>query len=112
MGLDTYIYKKLKKSLVEQAFNKLVDEEEELIEVFYWRKCYSLQEWFSGWFGGVGNCEYHEMGEEVFVALLYAMEEGLIEAEYGNFKKDIIKLKKFLKVTDFNNEIFYFWAWW
>ena len=121
MGLDTSLYKQKIKPEIEQVFDKLVGNSEEIKEIEYWRKNYNLVDWFENLFGEMENTEYYEVTEDIFLAWLEALETGkLVYAPFGDdeesatieMKKDIEMIKKILKETDFNKYKFYIWSWW
>ena len=121
MGLDTTLYKQKVKPELEQVYNKLVEEEEKYEEVLYWRKNHELLNWFDSVLGGVENCEYHEVSEEVFVRWLQALEYKTLEYyEDDNeedwakeiLDRDIKMITKILKETDFKTTKFFFHNWW
>lgn len=117
MGLDTTLYKKVELPALERVYNRLVEEEDDYVEVIYWRKNHNLLDWFR-LHVEVNNCEYVEVTKDMFVMWLYALQNG--ELNYGRYEgqyqdeidRDIKIIKEILKTSDFEKTKYYFYNWW
>lgn len=93
--------------------------DEEMEEVFNWRKVYPLHDYF---------CKVTEMNDEMngrevpitkeiledFLIWL-EMNDGEADNDFGghhDFSKEISQLKDILEHDDFKSYQYYYWAWW
>jgi len=110
MGLDSYLYKQKQKPKIEQVFDKLIDKEEEMEQVLYWRKNYNLLEWFRNNMCEIDNCKFHEVSKDILKKFLSEMYSDNLE--YEGMYKDMEIITKILKETDFKTTKFFFYNWW
>lgn len=128
MGLDMYLYKRLKTS-------KNSDGQE---EIAYWRKANAIHGYFDRIFNGVEDTEYYVVSKKQLIHLLnicqevYERRDDQFFAElvlptqpgffFGNYEygdlyyedvKDTIDiLMRVLEEVDFDKYDVYYWAWW
>jgi len=110
MGLDTSLFKIIKKPEIEQVFDKLVDAERDLKQVRYWRKNYDLLDWFGEIIGEIKNCEEYEITREIFVMWLHALKDA--QLENGSREADIEMIEEILDKTDWEKTKFILYNWW
>jgi len=111
---------KKSKNIKQKILNSL-SEEDDRIEVAYWRKDYLIHEWFCEHFE-VENCGDIEVTKEDLLLLVEYIKENikdggewdnLDEEENEKLNKVSIKvLNKIINETDWDNEEIIYWAWW
>lgn len=128
MGLDMYLYKKLKGSEGPVCYD----------EIGYWRKANAIHGYFDKLFGEVENTEYYKVPKEKLVHLLNICKEVYVRRDdpsfaelvlptmpgfffgnyeyddwyYENIKDTIDILTRVLEEIDFDKYDVYYWAWW
>lgn len=92
-------------------------EEEEMEEVFDWRKDYTLHDYFCENFK-VENCDYIKLTREdlekflVWLKAQHGKEDKFWEGETHDYSKEISQLNDILKYDYFNEYQYFYWAWW
>lgn len=124
MGLDMYLFKKLK------------DTDSKMVEVMYWRKANQIRRWFDNNLpGNVANCKYTKVTKTHLEDLIATCEhvlqnpeqaEELLPTQKGYFfgytgydkwyfedlKETIEGLNSVLEQVDWDNEIVFYSEWW
>lgn len=110
MGLDIFIFEIVKEEdKLIRVYNELVGEEEKRKEVFYWRKDYTILNWFQHYFREVENCGNYVLKKIDFKNFLSDLKNGDLGEDR---EREIKAFEKILKDKDFDKKEYIFHAWW
>jgi len=122
MGLDHNLFRQYIRPTPTDKNEKILVEleehpDEEMEEVFYWRKDYTLHEYFCEKFK-VENCDHIPLTKEDLKDFLMWLEEMNgrkdihWEGETHDYTKEISQLNDILEYDNFGEYKYFYWAWW